>query len=76
MRGVVSVTGNMSPTIEEKMVMANIMVTPATRPGKVHQDRLAQCSPNESFSPESGGRVKPRTAMLEISRQGMIRLEK
>jgi len=57
--GVVSVTGNMSPTMEEKMVMANIMVTP-----------------NESFSPESGGRVKPRTAMLEMSRQGMIRLEK
>ena len=29
MRGVVSVTGSMSPTMEEKMVMANMIVTPA-----------------------------------------------
>ena len=29
MRGVVSVTGSMSPMMEEKMVMANMMVTPA-----------------------------------------------
>ena len=28
MSGVVSVIGSMSPTIEEKMVMANIIVTP------------------------------------------------
>ena len=28
MRGVVSVTGSMSPTMEEKMVMASMMVTP------------------------------------------------
>ena len=27
-KGVVSVTGNMSPTMEENMVMASIMVTP------------------------------------------------
>ena len=29
MRGVVSVMGSMSPMMEEKMVMANMMVTPA-----------------------------------------------
>ena len=28
-RGVVSVTGSMSPTIDEKIVIANIIVTPA-----------------------------------------------
>ena len=28
MRGVVSVIGSMSPTIEEKMVMASMIVTP------------------------------------------------
>ena len=28
MRGVVSVMGSMSPTIEEKMVMASMIVTP------------------------------------------------
>ena len=58
-KGVVSVMGSMSPTMEEKMVMANMMVTPS-----------------DHFSPESGGKVKPSTAMLEISRQGMIRLVK
>ena len=29
-----------------------------------------------SFSPESGGRVKPRTAMAAMRRQGTIRLKK
>ena len=33
-------------------------------------------TPSESFSPLSGGRVNPSTAMLEIRRQGMIRLVK
>ena len=33
-------------------------------------------SPSESFSPESGGRVKPRTAMEAMSTQGTIRLKK
>ena len=33
-------------------------------------------SPKESFSPESGGRVKPRTAMEAMSTQGTIRLKK
>ena len=32
--------------------------------------------PRDNFSPESGGKVKPRTAMLEMRRQGMMRLEK
>ena len=32
--------------------------------------------PRESFSPESGGRVKSRTAMDEISKQGTIKLKK
>ena len=33
-------------------------------------------SPKESFSPESGGSVKPRTAMEAMSTQGTIRLKK
>ena len=32
--------------------------------------------PSVSFSPESGGRVKPRRAMLEMRTQGTIRLKK
>ena len=30
--------------------------------------------PKDNFSPESGGSVKPRTAMEEMSRQGTMRL--
>ena len=33
-------------------------------------------TPRLSFSPLSGGRVNPSTAMLAISRQGRIRLKK
>ena len=33
-------------------------------------------TPRLSFSPLSGGRVNPSTAMLAISRQGTIRLKK
>ena len=33
-------------------------------------------SPRESFSPESGGRVNPRTAMDAMRRQGTMRLKK
>ena len=32
--------------------------------------------PKDNFSPESGGRVKSRTAMEEIRRQGTIKLKK
>ena len=32
--------------------------------------------PRDSFSPESGGSVKPRTAMDAMSTQGTIRLKK
>lgn len=32
--------------------------------------------PRESFSPESGGRVKPRTAIEAMRRQGTIKLKK
>ena len=32
--------------------------------------------PRVSFSPESGGRVKPRRAMEEMRTQGTIRLKK
>lgn len=32
--------------------------------------------PRVSFSPESGGKVKPNRAMLDISTQGTIRLKK
>ena len=39
-------------------------------------DICPECLPRDSFSPESGGRVNPRTAMLDMRRQGMIRLEK
>jgi len=32
--------------------------------------------PSDSFSPESGGRVNPNTAMLAIKTHGTIRLKK
>lgn len=32
--------------------------------------------PRVSFSPESGGRVKPRSAMEEMSTEGTMRLKK
>lgn len=32
--------------------------------------------PSESFSPESGGRVKPRTAMDAMRTHGTMRLKK
>ena len=32
--------------------------------------------PSDNFSPESGGRVKSRTAIDEMSKQGTIRLKK
>ena len=32
--------------------------------------------PSESFSPESGGRVKPRTAIDAMRTQGTMRLKK
>ena len=37
---------------------------------------ISKFSPKLSFSPESGGSVKPRTAMDAIRRQGTIRLKK
>lgn len=33
-------------------------------------------TPRDNFSPESGGKVKSRTAMEDIRRQGTIRLKK
>jgi len=33
-------------------------------------------SPSDSFSPESGGNVKPKTAIDAISTQGTMRLKK
>lgn len=33
-------------------------------------------TPRDSFSPESGGKVNPRTAMLAIRTHGTIRLKK
>jgi hypothetical protein len=33
-------------------------------------------SPSDSFSPESGGKVKPKTAIDAIRTQGTIRLKK
>ena len=32
--------------------------------------------PSDNFSPESGGRVKSRTAIEEMRRQGTMRLKK
>ena len=32
--------------------------------------------PSDNFSPESGGRVKSRTAMEDINKQGTIKLKK
>lgn len=40
------------------------------------QGMLRVTLPKVSFSPESGGRVNPRRAMLDISTHGTIRLKK
>ena len=37
---------------------------------------LRKSLPRDSFSPESGGRVKSRTAIEEMRRQGTIKLKK
>ena len=38
--------------------------------------KLEQRLPSESFSPESGGRVKPSTAIDAMRTQGTMRLKK
>lgn len=43
---------------------------------KVKGENLRPVLPRVSFSPESGGRVKPSRAMLEMRTQGTIRLKK
>lgn len=45
---------------------------------EVYQQDLyrTQSLPRESFSPDSGGSVKPRTAMEAMSTQGTIKLKK
>ena len=45
-------------------------------PSHLTQKNKSVILPNESFSPESGGRVKPKTAIEAISKQGTIRLKK
>ena len=42
----------------------------------MQQHLLILVLPKDNFSPESGGRVKPRTAMEAMRRQGTIRLQK
>ena len=39
-------------------------------------ERIATGIPRESFSPESGGSVKPRTAIEAMRTQGTMRLKK
>ena len=62
----------------------NLVETIKAKP-KEYTDCVTMCqktnkklaiSPSESFSPESGGRVNPRTAMEAMSTQGTIRLKK
>ena len=43
----------------------------------LESERVARARiPRVSFSPESGGKVKPSRAMLEMRTQGTIRLKK
>ena len=44
-----------------------------TSVAEVHKRQIL---PRVSFSPESGGRVKPNNAILEIRTQGTIKLKK
>ena len=74
--GVESVTGNMSPTIVAKMVIASMMVTSGKQNIYIFRVQKSLGLPRPSFSPESGGKVKPRMAIEEIRRQGTIRLKK
>ena len=39
-------------------------------------DTFSYYLPKDNFSPESGGSVKSRTAMEDISKQGTIKLKK
>ena len=68
----------MEETVLRNIVRDSRMVTPDIIITAFYQDLDCQCfsSPRLSFSPESGGSVKPSTAMEAISRQGTIRLEK
>ena len=78
------VAGMVSATILRKTVRDNRIVTPvgwvihkslitAKRPTL---EPLLYYSPRESFSPESGGKMKPNKAMEAIKTQGTIRLKK
>ena len=54
------------------------LVTGSMSPTIVLKRTMARSrlTPSDSFSPESGGRVKPSTAMEAIRRHGTIRLKK
>ena len=75
-RGLSDVTGIDSQTMLRKTVNESRIVTPAVEEVSPYCLLMESVSPRESFSPESGGRVKPRTAMEAISTQGTIRLKK
>lgn len=78
------VAGIVSATMFRNTVSDNRIVTPAnTKRNVVYEsikeitlDQKEQILPSESFSPESGGKVKPSKAMEAISTHGTIRLKK
>ena len=79
MRGELFVTGSISPTIVLNSTIANNRLTPDTKKHKINLQISSEVSlyvQRPSFSPESGGSVKPRTAMAAMRRQGTIRLKK
>ena len=79
MRGELFVTGSISPTIVLNNTIANNRLTPQQKKQKISLQVMSAVSlyvQRPSFSPESGGSVKPRTAMAAMRRQGTIRLKK
>ena len=83
-RGLSEVIGIMEETVLRNIVSDSRIVTP--NKSKVifrgfndvaeKSEKNISFLPKLSFSPESGGKVKPNTAMEAISRQGTMRLEK
>ena len=75
-RGVAFVTGSMSPTIVLNNTIASSKFTPKYIIFVPNIKFNFKIIPRDNFSPESGGSVKPRTAMEAMRRQGTMRLKK
>ena len=74
-KGLSDVIGIIDETVLRKMVRDSRIVTPKQKLLLLKFFKII-FPPSDSFSPESGGRVKSRTAMEDISRQGTMRLKK